>query len=210
VEEAERKFREASTAEKAQMEQQLQKLRQDLLEATTRKLTVAQQTKKGHVYIISNVGSFGENIFKIGQTRRPDPQDRIDELGDASVPFEFDIHALIESDNAPLLEHRLHKQFLALQINKMNHRKEFFQVGLSDIRQAMDRLKEGIDFTVKLWTDKAIATEYKESLDIENDPEKKAKWLARQKALADRQIKIDTLQFSELQPELSLSVDEPF
>jgi len=196
VEEAERKFLQASAVEKAQMEQELQKLRQDLVDATTRKLTIAQQTKKGHVYIISNVGSFGEGVYKIGQTRRPDPQERVDELGDASVPFEFDVHALIESENAPVLEHRLHKQFLAMQINKMNYRKEFFRVNLTDIRQAVDKLKEGEDFTVKVWTDKAVATEYKDSLEIENDPDKKAKWLARQKALADRQIKLDTLRFS--------------
>ena len=196
VEEAERKFLQASAAEKAQMEQELQKLRQDLVDATTRKLTIAQQTKKGHVYIISNVGSFGEGVYKIGQTRRPDPQERIDELGDASVPFEFDVHALIESENAPVLEHRLHKQFLAMQINKMNYRKEFFRVNLTDIHQAVEKLKQGEDFTVKVWTDKAVATEYKDSLEIENDPEKKVKWLARQKALADRQIKLDTLRFS--------------
>jgi len=196
VEEAERKFAQASAAEKALLEQQLQKLRQDLVDANTRKLTIAQQTKKGHVYILSNIGSFGEGVYKIGQTRRLDPQERVDELSDASLPFDFDVHALIESGNAPVLEHRLHKQFLAMQINKMNYRKEFFRVNLTDIHQAVEKLKQGEDFIVKVWTDKAVATEYKDSLEIENDPEKKAKWLARQKTLADRQIRLDTLRFS--------------
>ncbi len=196
VEEAERKFAQASAAEKALLEQELQKLRQDLVDANTRKLTIAQQTKKGHVYILSNIGSFGEGVYKIGQTRRLDPQERVDELSDASLPFDFDVHALIESGNAPVLEHRLHKQFLAMQINKMNYRKEFFRVNLTDIHQAVEKLKQGEDFIVKVWTDKAVATEYKDSLEIENDPEKKAKWLARQKTLADRQIRLDTLRFS--------------
>jgi len=96
VEEAEKKFAGATAEQKAHYEQELQKLRQDLSEATQRALTIAQQTKKGHVYIISNIGSFGDGVYKIGQTRRPDPQDRVDELSVASVPFEFDIHALIK------------------------------------------------------------------------------------------------------------------
>ncbi len=195
VEEAEMKFAGATAEQKALYEQELQKLRQDLADATQKALTIAQQTKKGHVYIISNIGSFGEGIYKIGQTRRPDPQERVDELGDASVPFEFDIHALIESENAPALEHKIHKQFLAMQVNKMNARKEFFRVNLTDIHQEIEKLNQGEDFTVKVWTDKAVATEYKESLDIENDSQKKEKWLARQKAVADRQLKLDMLRF---------------
>jgi hypothetical protein len=194
VEEAEKRFASANAEQKAQFERELEKVRRELAEATEVKLTIAQQTKRGHVYIISNVGSFGEGVFKIGQTRRLDPQERVDELGSASVPFEFDIHALIESDNAPALEHRIHKQFLGMQVNKMNVRKEFFRVPLSDLRQEIDKLKQGEDFTVKIWTDKAVATEYKESFDIENDPQKKEKWLARQKALADRQLRLDALR----------------
>jgi F0F1-type ATP synthase membrane subunit b/b' len=196
VEEAEKKFANASAEQKAHYEQELQKLRGELADATQQKLTIAQQTKKGNVYIISNIGSFGEGIYKIGQTRRPDPQERVDELSDASVPFEFDVHALIESGNAPALEHKIHKQLLAMQVNKINARKEFFRVNLTDIHQEIEKLKQGEDFTVKVWTDKAVVTEYKDSLEIENDPEKKAKWLARQKALTDRQLKLDTLRFS--------------
>jgi Na+-transporting methylmalonyl-CoA/oxaloacetate decarboxylase gamma subunit len=193
VEEAEQRFAGASAEQKARYEEELQKLRQDLSDATQRALTIAQQTKKGHVYIISNIGAFGEGVYKIGQTRRPEPRDRVDELSGASVPFEFDIHALIESDNAPALEHKIHKKFLAMQVNRMNVRKEFFRVNLMDIRKEIDKLNQGEDFTITKWTDKAAATEYKESLDIENDPDKKEKWLAHQRARTDRQLRMDLL-----------------
>src|SRR5437667_11279667 len=101
VDEAEQKFATATTEQKAYYEQELQKLREELADATQRALTIAQQTKKGHVYIISNVGSFGEGVYKIGQTRRPEPQDRVDELGSASVPLDFDVPATSESENDP-------------------------------------------------------------------------------------------------------------
>jgi len=196
VEEAERKYASANAEQKAHYEQELHKLRGELADATERKLTIAQQTKKGHVYIISNIGSFGEGIYKIGLTRRLDPQERIDELGHAGVPFEFDVHALIESENAPALEHKIHKQLLAMQVNKMNFRKEFFRVSLADIHQEMDKLKQGEDFVIKTWTEKAIAQEYKDSIEIENDPQKKEKWLARQKAVTDRQLRFDLMRFT--------------
>ena len=198
VEEAEQKVASATMEQKAYYEQELQKLRQELADATQRALTIAQQTKKGHVYIISNVGSFGEGVYKIGLTRRPEPQDRVDELGGASVPFEFDIHALIESENAPALEHKLHKQLLPLQLNKINSRKEFFRVSLADIHGEVEKLNQGEDFTVKLWTEKAIATEYRDSLDIENDPQKKENWVKRQQAWSARQLQLDMLKFPVL------------
>jgi len=198
VEEAEQKVASATMEQKAYYEQELQRLRQELADATQRALTIAQQTKKGHVYIISNVGSFGEGVYKIGLTRRPEPQDRVDELGGASVPFEFDIHALIESENAPALEHKLHKQLLPLQLNKINSRKEFFRVSLADIHGEVEKLNQGEDFTVKVWTEKAIATEYRDSLDIENDPQKKENWVKRQQALSARQLQLDMLKFPVL------------
>lgn len=83
-----------------------------------------------------------------------------------------------------------------MQVNKINARKEFFRVSLTDIHQEIEKLKQGEDFTVKLWTDKAVATEYKESLDIENDSQKKEKWLKRQQALSVRQLQLDVLRFS--------------
>ena len=85
-----------------------------------------------------------------------------------------------------------------MQVNKMNSRKEFFRVTLTDIQREVEKLKQGEDFTVKLWTDKAIATQYKESLDIENNPQEKARWVERQKGVADRQLKLDSLRFSVL------------
>jgi hypothetical protein len=95
----------ASAEQKEQSERKLQELRQKLTDATTRELTIAQQTNKGRIYIISNVGSFGEGVYKIGLTRRL-AQERVDELSSASVPFKFDIHAVIETDNAPALEYK--------------------------------------------------------------------------------------------------------
>jgi hypothetical protein len=92
-----------------------------------RAIARAQLTKSGFVYVISNVGSFGERVYKIGMTRRLEPQDRIDELGDASVPFPFDLHAMLYSDNAPELETALHKLVEDRQVNMVNPRKEFYR-----------------------------------------------------------------------------------
>jgi hypothetical protein len=132
------------------------------------------------------------------------PEVRVDELGGASVPFEFDVHALIESENAPALEHKIHRQLMAMQVNKVNLRKEFFRVSLTDIHQEIEKLKQGEDFTIKCWTELAIAGEYKESLDIDSDADKKAKWLARQNAIADRVLRRDVSLFSiPSDPEMS-------
>jgi hypothetical protein len=201
--EAKLQFDRAAADDKAKWEQKIAEmqtanigLRQDLAAATERKLTIAQQTKRGHVYVISNIGTFGEGVYKIGQTRRLDPQERIDELSDASVPFDFDIHALIECDNAPVLEHTIQKRFLSMQLNKVNSRKEFFRVSLQDIRQEIDKLPLGEGIVVKQWTDLATAVQYRESLDIESNPEKLGKWLKRQEALADRELRMDTLHLT--------------
>ena len=102
--------------------------------------------RAGYVYIISNIGAFGENVYKIGMTRRLDPQDRIDELGDASVPFNFDVHAMIFSEDAPALETALHKAFEDRKLNMVNQRREFFQVSLSEIK---DVIKNNFDKTVE-------------------------------------------------------------
>ena len=115
--------------------------------------------KAGYVYIISNIGSFGENIFKIGMTRRLEPLDRIKELSSASVPFDFDVHALIFSDDAPALEALLHQEFRNLEVNKVNHRKEFFKVTLSNIEKLV---KEKYDKAVT-FIEIPKAEEYRES-----------------------------------------------
>ena len=87
------------------------------------------------MYIISNIGSFGELVYKIGLTRRLEPLGRIRELGDSSVPFEFDVHALIFSEDAPSLETKLHNHFLMMQMNKVNYRKEFFKVLRTSVKK---------------------------------------------------------------------------
>ena len=102
--------------------------------------------RAGYVYIISNIGAFGENVYKIGMTRRLDPQDRVDELGDASVPFNFDVHAMIFSDDAPALETALHKAFEDRKLNMVNTRREFFNVTLDEIKEVV---KENFDKTVE-------------------------------------------------------------
>lgn len=106
-----------------------------------------QNTRAGYVYVISNIGSFGEDVYKIGMTRRLEPMDRVKELGDASVPFEFDVHAMIFSDDAPALETVLHNTFRDNQVNKVNPRKEFFRVKLSEIEKVV---KENFNATLSL------------------------------------------------------------
>lgn len=122
----------------------------------------AANARAGYVYIISNVGSFGENVYKIGMTRRLEPMDRVDELGDASVPFNFDVHAMIFSDDAPTLETALHKAFEDRKVNMINTRREFFNVTLDEIEEVV---KKNYDKTVE-FTRLAPAEQYRESLKI--------------------------------------------
>lgn len=107
---------------------------------------MAEMTKSGYVYIISNIGSFGEDVVKIGLTRRLEPDDRVKELGDASVPFSFDTHAMIYSDEAPALENALHREFADRRINASNMRKEFFRVSLEEVGEAVGRLAPNASF----------------------------------------------------------------
>ena len=121
--------------------------------------------KAGYVYIISNIGAFGENIYKIGMTRRLDPQERVDELGDASVPFNFDIHAMIFTEDAPKLEASLHSAFEKKKLNKINTRREFFNVSLEEIK---NEVRKNFDKTVE-WIDVPEAEQYRQSKLLEND-----------------------------------------
>lgn len=131
---------------------------------------MAQQTKYGPVHAISNVGSFGENIRKIGLTRRLEPPDRVRELGGAGVPFSFDVHALICSEDASALEAALHRRFLENQVNQINRRKEFFPLKIQELQDAMIEMK----YDVK-WSLAAEAREHRETLAMEDqmqsDPE---------------------------------------
>ena len=143
LEKARKALETVKAEEKQAAELRIQQLEEELAEARAkaqRAISMAQQTKKGYVYVISNIGSFGENVYKIGLTRRLDPRERVRELGDASVPFSFDIHALIASENAPALETALHKAFDRQRVNAVNLRKEFFRVSLDDIRKKAEEL----------------------------------------------------------------------
>ncbi len=184
MEQAQEQFAHATGAQREMYEQRLRDMDARLKQAMEKKeraRSMAEQTKKGHVYIISNIGSFGEDVYKIGLTRRDDPFDRVRELGDSSVPFEYDVHAMILSDDAPSLELMLHKHFLLRQINKVNPRKEFFRAALTEIRGEIERL--GFTTGVK-WTMAAEAREFQESIAIENaikdDPAKREAWINRQ------------------------------
>lgn len=161
VEQAER----AQGEELERMNAQIALLRQQLddVKEKERKISEAQKTKAGYVYVISNIGSFGDDVFKIGMTRRLEPQERVDELGDASVPFSFDVHAMIWSENAPDLETKMHREFENRRVNRINFRKEFFRVGLDEIEAIAKKYKADVEFT-KL----AEAKEYRQSLAIQN------------------------------------------
>lgn len=121
-----------------QLAEKIKYYEEELAEARANKeraISMAQQTRRGYVYIISNIGSFGENVYKIGMTRRLDPEDRIRELSNASVPFRFDIHAMIYSEDAPSLETMLHNAFDGQKLNLVNGRKEFFRIPLEEIEK---------------------------------------------------------------------------
>ncbi|MFA5949430.1 MAG: DUF4041 domain-containing protein [Hyphomicrobium sp.] len=142
--------------------EQIRVLEQALTDAQARAAraqAMAEKTSSGYVYVISNVGSFGDNVIKIGMTRRLDPMDRVRELGDASVPFVFDTHAIIYSDNAPALERALHGEFEASRINTQNYRKEFFRAALRDVEDAVRRLAPAAPFFRDI-----EAQEYRETL----------------------------------------------
>jgi hypothetical protein len=182
IEKVQKEVEEANADERSRYEEKLTQLEQKLKiaeEKNQRALSMAQQTKSGNVYIISNIGSFGEDVYKIGMTRRLDPRDRVYELSGASVPFEFDVHSMIFSENAPALEHALHKKFMRKQMNKVNPRKEFFKISLTELMEELERM----NIETK-WTILAEAKHYRESLliekAIENDNQQKIAWERRQ------------------------------
>lgn len=140
---AKESLNQVTDSEKDDLLLKIKQLEAELSEVKSREeraISMAEQTKKGYVYIISNIGSFGENIYKIGLTRRLDPTERIRELSDASVPFSFDIHAMIVSDDAPALEKSLHRAFNHKRVNAVNIRKEFFEVSLEEIKDKVQEI----------------------------------------------------------------------
>lgn len=148
--------------QRAAFEAKIAELNRQLAEAEAknqRALSMAQQTKAGSVYVISNIGSFGDDVVKIGMTRRLEPLDRVKELGDASVPFGFDVHALIRTDDAPALERELHSRFAEYRVNLVNYRKEFFRIPVIHLRDFVSERKLAATFTMA-----AEAREYRESV----------------------------------------------
>ena len=150
LEKARREAESAVGVKQAALQTEIERLTAALNEAHARgerALSMAQQTRVGHVYVISNIGSFGENVYKIGMTRRLEPMERVRELGNASVPFNFDVHAVIYSEDAPKLEADLHRAFNARRVNQVNFRKEFFNVSLEEIRDFVVKNHGEIEFT---------------------------------------------------------------
>ncbi len=143
-------------AKRTELESQLKRIDAEMKDVDYR----AANQRAGYVYVISNIGAFGENVYKIGMTRRLDPMDRVDELGDASVPFNFDVHAMIFTDDAPGLEAALHNAFADRKLNFINQRREFFNVTLDEIKMVV---QENYDKTVE-FVDVAPAEQFRESV----------------------------------------------
>lgn len=176
--ESERIIREAETKEReiqqrlddalrnrqSEFDSEVEALRQQLLEAQERSIrakSMAELTKAGHVYVLSNIGSFGEGVFKVGMTRRMDPADRVQELGDASVPFPFDVHVMASCENAPQLENALHRQLARFRVNRINLRKEYFRVDLETILATIKDVHGKVEYVAE-----PEALQYRESLDV--------------------------------------------
>lgn len=154
----------ASEQESDLLKSRILELESQLANVIVKKEEIATlaQGKAGNVYIISNVGSFGENIFKIGMTRRLEPQDRVDELGSASVPFKFDVHSFIFSDDAVALENKLHEILNNKRVNKVNMRKEFFKTSIDELEQIVNDIDPTAEFKRTI-----LAEEYRQSLSEE-------------------------------------------
>ena len=188
LEKARQELQRAGDDKSADLQSKIDMLQEQLdaaHESKERAMSRAQLTRSGHVYVISNVGSFGEDVYKIGLTRRLDPEDRVRELGDASVPFPFDVHAMIYSEDAPDLEHKLHLAFDGRRVNLVNKRKEFFAVSLPDIEQvAQDH--GSVQFTLA-----AEAAEYRKTLALREAQETAADEPASQAIVADSKTRLE-------------------
>ncbi len=167
---------EATSKQHEKLEALVGRLENELKDALDRKakaIARAQLTKSGHVYVLSNLGSFGDGVFKIGLTRRLDPYERVDELGDASVPFPFDVHAIIFAEDAPGLEAKLHRAFADRRVNMVNARKEYFRVTLEEIQAEVQKHHGLVSFTLvaeaEEWRKTAAAREAGASAPIDNN-----------------------------------------
>ncbi len=155
------------TQQLRKLEERISQLQQQLDAVNDKKeeITKLQNGKAGYVYIISNLGSFGENVFKVGMTRRLEPMDRVKELGDASVPFSFDVHSFIFSDDAVGLENTLHKELNNRRVNKINLRKEFFNISIDEIEELVYKYHPTAEFNRTM-----LAEEYNQGLSMSDEP----------------------------------------
>lgn len=167
-----------SDAEREKLQERILELQSQLSSVIVKKDEIAslQNGKAGNVYIISNLGSFGDNIFKIGMTRRINPQDRVDELGNASVPFRYDVHSFIFSDDAVGLENKLHTILNNKRVNKVNMRKEFFYATLDELESLVNDLDPTAEFNKTMiaeefYQSQSVDTPYTSDYSEESDEE---------------------------------------
>ena len=161
IEKLQNQLQSDSSSELEQLNARILQLQAQLSEVVLKKEEISNLAngKAGNVYVISNLGSFGENVFKIGMTRRLNPQDRVDELGNASVPFKFDVHSFIFSDDAVGLESKLHEMLNQKRVNKVNMRKEFFNVTIDELEELVTEIEPTAEFNRTM-----AAEEYRQSL----------------------------------------------
>lgn len=152
----------------AALQKRIEELQKQLAQVEEKKEEISrlQNGQAGYVYIISNLGSFGNDVFKVGMTRRLEPQERVDELGSASVPFPFDVHSFIFSSNAVQLENTMHKRLNEFRLNKVNLRKEFFKVPLDQMEELVQELDPTAEFNRTM-----LAEQYNQSLSIDEPTE---------------------------------------
>ncbi|MFM8285455.1 MAG: GIY-YIG nuclease family protein [Planctomycetaceae bacterium] len=174
LEEAIAKVRRETTDKHSQELEELQARLREAEERAQRAISQAQLTKQGHVYVISNLGSFGEGVYKIGMTRRLVPQERVDELSGAAVPFEFDVHMMIKCDDAPRLETILHNALHLARVNRVNPRKEFFRVDLETIRRIVEENHGEVEYVAT-----AAALEYRQGLTLSVEEQERIEELYR-------------------------------
>jgi hypothetical protein len=164
LEKAKEELSEAEGKQADRLKAIVDKLETELRDALARKakaIARAQLTRSGHIYVLSNIGSFGGDVYKIGMTRRLEPLERVYELGDASVPFRYDVHAMIYSEDAPALETTLHRCFNDRRVNMANARREFFRVTLKEIQDAVEA-----NFGVVTFVTVPDAEEYRKTLSM--------------------------------------------
>lgn len=166
IEHLKEKMEAASEEEKEIIKSEIIKIESNLSDVVLKKdeISKLEHGKAGYIYIISNLGSFGDNMFKIGMTRRMEPQDRVDELGSASVPFRFDVHSFIFSEDAVTLENELHKRLNDKRVNKVNLRKEFFYSTVDELEALTNEISPAAEFNKTM-----LAEEFRQSLSTDDN-----------------------------------------